>query len=173
MKVGPGLSLNSLCDCCSVGQPPTSSPSSTGMQLETQAIRFQNWAMPGSSVVCDGVDLKWVTLCLSRWHERERVSRRSEEKQKVLPGYQVSQGNRSIKEVARIVADRDWFPESSQSHTRADKFLAWPILDRRLSLVRWHFSSTRDVMQMLAWLMASAGRKGNCCWVCFSLCYQG
>lgn len=63
-------------------------------------------------MVCDGVDLKWVTPCLSRQPKGRGCIRRGGEK--LLLGFQVIQGDGDSKEITRIVVDRDQFPESSQ-----------------------------------------------------------
>lgn len=120
-------------------------------------------------MVCDGVDLKWVTLCLSRRPEGGGSGAGGRERQKLLLGFQVTPGDGDIKEVTRTVADHDRFSDSSQmGHKRADKFLlcgpSW-VRDSHKGIV----PLTRDVMQTLPCQTASAEREGkcNCCWSLF------
>ena len=120
-------------------------------------------------MVCDGVDLKWVTLCLSRRPEGGGSGAGGRERQKLLLGFQVTVGDGYSKEVTRIVADRDRFPDLSQmGHKRADKFLlcgpSW-VRDSHKGIV----PLTQHVMQTLPCLRASAEREGkcDCCWGLF------
>lgn len=118
--------------------------------LETQAAWFQNRAMMGSTVVCEGGWSEPVTLCLSRWPEWGEGTQ-----QKLGVGGWVGQrvGSRNFFQVLNYL--RRWrqerslwdcgssyqFPESSQIVRLKSYYfsLARAILDMGFSLVKCIF----------------------------------
>lgn len=75
---------------------------------------LKNWSVARSSAVGDGVDLKWVTLCLRRRPEGGDATAGVGSNRSFFQPSRLSQGDGDSKELAWIAVDCDRFPESSQ-----------------------------------------------------------